>query len=266
MSNNAIVVKPTIQLFQSAENTTQTLDKIIVDSTEYDLNRTVARQQIATSDSSKLDIKGFNKLYFFETEDSLLDAAKQFSAHQDEIDISTFEPTTASKDKTLFALVFGQVGFQATDKFIPIANPVYRVYPSAKQGVYVDFIDIKEYIQNGWLDAFHRAITFNTPSDMAASGKPSQTQNLLAKGAAFGVFGALLLLLFGVGLSQAFAYFNKAPSTAPSYSTPTLTGMNVAAPAMDTPAQDLYESESDKLLARMNINLDENQNMGCFTK
>lgn len=270
MSNDAIVVKPSIQFLQPTQNTQPSMDKVVVDSTEYDLNRTVARQDVATSDSNKLEAQGFHKLYYFETEESLLDAVKQFSVNQNDINIDDFEPASTSKDKTLFALVFGRVGFQATDKFIPIANPVYRVYPSSKSGNYLDFSDIRDYIQKGWLNAFHKAITLNTTgASITSSDNPSPSQNLLTKGAALGVFGALLLFLFGVGISQAFAYFNKAPASSASYSSAELTGVttSLSAPTTGTtPQQALYESESDKLLKQMNINLDDNRNIGCFTK
>lgn len=271
MSNNAIVVEPSIQFLLPPQNTQPTVDKVVVDSTEYDLNRTVARQDIATSDSNKLEVKGFQKLHFFETEDSLLAAVKQFSAYQNDADIDSFEPMKTSKDKTLFALVFGRVGFQGEGKFTPIANPVYRVYPSSKSGNYVDFIDIKEYIHKGWLDAFHKAITPETSAiaTTASAKTAGNSQNLLAKGAAIGIFSALLLLLFGVGVSQAFAYFNKPALNATSYSNPMLTGINagVAAPnAGGEAGQALYENETDKLLEKMNIKMDDSQNIGCFTQ
>lgn len=270
MSNNAIVVEPSIQFLQPTQITQPSMDKVVVDSTEYDLNRTVARQEVATADSNKLEVQGFHKLYYFESEASLLDAVKQFNANQNEVSVDDFAPAVTSKDKTLFALVFGRVGFQATDKFIPIASPVYRVYPSGKSGKYLDFADIKDYIQKGWLDAFHKAITLNTTgASIAVSDKPSQSKNLLTKGAALGVFGALLLFLFGIGISQAFAYFNKTPVANASYSSAELTGVttSLSAPTTgETPQQALYESESDKLLKQMNIDLNDNKNIGCFTK
>lgn len=231
----------------------------VIDTGDSDLNRIVARKELPSANIVKTIVEGFDKIYYFKSEEDLLAGVNQIKSTEalQGIDVASIEP---------YALMFGKIFVHDGYDYIQIASPIYRIYPNNKNE-YLPLLDINQYISQTWTDTVKDALFDNIPkNDHAFTGskkrKADELQMTLFKFAI--AFGFALILFLSV-----IAYAKTSSGTSGlNSSVASLVSSKGEAPTTDD-FSTLQYNQTKEMLKKMNVDLDNPSNpkeLGCYTQ
>lgn len=231
----------------------------VIDTGDSDLNRIVARKELPSANIVKTIVEGFDKIYYFKSEEDLLAGVNQIKSTEalQGVDVASIEP---------YALMFGKIFVHDGFDYIPIASPIYRIYPNNKNE-YLPLLDINQYISQTWTDTVKDALFDNIPkNDHTFTGskkrKADELQMTLFKFAI--AFGFALILFLSV---VAYAKTSSGTSGLNS-SVASLVSGKGEAPTTDN-FSTLQYNQTKEMLKKMNVDLDNPSNpkeLGCYTQ
>lgn len=231
----------------------------VIDTGDSDLNRIVARKELPSANIVKTIVEGFDKIYYFKSEEDLLAGVNQIKSTEalQGVDVASIEP---------YALMFGKIFVHDGFDYIPIASPIYRIYPNNKNE-YLPLLDINQYISQTWTDTVKDALFDNIPkNDHTFTGskkrKADELQMTLFKFAI--AFGFALILFLSV-----IAYAKTSSGTSGlNSSVASLVSGKGEAPTTDN-FSTLQYNQTKEMLKKMNVDLDNPSNpkeLGCYTQ
>lgn len=231
----------------------------VIDTGDSDLNRIVARKELPSANIVKTIVEGFDKIYYFKSEEDLLAGVNQIKTTEalQGVDVASIEP---------YALMFGKIFVYDGYDYIQIASPIYRIYPNNKNE-YLPLLDINQYISQTWTDTVKDALFDNIPkNDHTFTGskkrKADELQMTLFKFAI--AFGFALILFLSV-----IAYAKTSSGTSGlNSSVASLVSSKGEAPTTDD-FSTLQYNQTKEMLKKMNVDLDNPSNpkeLGCYTQ
>lgn len=231
----------------------------VIDTGDSDLNRIVARKELPSANIVKTIVEGFDKIYYFKSEEDLLAGVNQIKSTEalQGVDVASIEP---------YALMFGKIFVHDGFDYIPIASPIYRIYPNNKNE-YLPLLDINQYISQTWTDTVKDALFDNIPKNNhtftgSKKRKADELQMTLFKFAI--AFGFALILFLSV-----IAYAKTSSGTSGlSSSVASLVSSKGEAPTTDN-FSTLQYNQTKEMLKKMNVDLDNPSNpkeLGCYTQ
>ena len=231
----------------------------VIDTGDSDLNRIVARKELRNANIVKTVVEGFDKIYYFKSEEDLLAGVNQIKSTEalQGVDVASIEP---------YALMFGKIFVHDGSDYIQIASPIYRIYPNNKNE-YLPLLDIKQYIDQTWTDTVKDALFDSIPKNEhtftgSKKRKADELQITLFKFAI--AFGFALILFLSV-----IAYAKTSSGTSGlSSSVASLVSGKGEAPTTDN-FSTLQYNQTKEMLKKMNVDLDNPSNpkeLGCYTQ
>ena len=231
----------------------------VIDTGDSDLNRIVARKELRNANIVKTVVEGFDKIYYFKSEEDLLAGVNQIKSTEalQGVDVASIEP---------YALMFGKIFVHDGSDYIQIASPIYRIYPNNKNE-YLPLLDIKQYIDQTWTDTVKDALFDSIPKNEhtftgSKKRKADELQITLFKFAI--AFGFALILFLSV-----IAYAKTSSGTSGlSSSVASLVSGKGEAPTTDN-FSTLQYNQTKEMLKKMNVDLDNPSNpkeLGCYTE
>lgn len=213
------------------------------------------------------------------------------STEPDERSIRKLEELIEDAFKHEEGIVMGEILLEvANGRMLSIAKPVYVIIPSEFEGQleYVDALTARDYIEDQWKDEFSSALVAMTSPSEASVQTPARRRekesNLFngSRKSLLTLLAAALALLF-VGYSAAAMTKHFKGNQGAAVSMDSALGGLGAAPASNkssnkgglfqvpqnpTPEEyaTLHNYAKEDILRRMNIDLDEQADLGCLTE
>lgn len=234
----------------------------VIDTGDSDLNRIVARKELPSANIVKTMVEGFDKIYYFKSEEDLLAGVNQIKNTDSlqGIDVASVEP---------YALMFGKVFVHDGYDYIQIASPIYRIYPNNKNE-YLPLLDIKQYIDQTWTDTVKDALFDSIPKNEhnytgTKRRKADELQMTLFKFAI--AFGFALILFLSV-VAYAKTSSGTSGTSGLNSSVASLVSSKGEAPTTDN-FSTLQYNQTKEMLKKMNVDLDnpsDPKELGCYTQ